>query len=585
MFDQKRGTARLLVLTATAPSGETVLSSFQLGATSDGPTVVHEKSLAVELPPASAQQQQQQQQPAALSACFQWPKTLYTMWPAGEVVAHDVGRGGELLAKPAAGSDNSEPEPLKGKLVVAVAAVALKSASASKKRTKSSASAGGAEAGIVLEAFNSSHILMVGVDSGSARPVALLWNTTFSSLTARIHLDANESGERAKIGTILSAVRMSASCIVVAAKHAVVALSVQDKAATGTLAAALGSMAVTKEALTDACLEDLANPIFAHTPADLTGFATVAPAGEAAGWFGAAMERDAELDELGAVLTKPSKVSTLSKFNEAFTAYLKACMLKKKRLGRQPRGTTAGPKLSSEMAVAIVKACLKEKRYFPEDALVQLVKLHCLTYQQCPELYEAAQKAKRQTLLHACTLHLDGIEEAAVVKCAAGLYARDKLASTQPDPANLGNHSEFYAFLRHVFSRTWDESKLVVALQTVSIDAAVGIVQGIRMWLELHADNQRDALCMVGAVHGPVPTLAQVVMWLGFVIDSLFTVLVLAEESHTLLDAINDIIIGHTELCKQFRDQLGLLPYFFARKQLPGSHAEIGPYTIEYIEL
>ena len=398
-------------------------------------------------------------------------------------------------------------------------------------------------------------------------------------------MTSSVAGERCKVGKILSAVRMSASCMVVAAKHAVVALSVQDKAATGTLAAALGSMAVTKTALTEACHHEMAAPIFAHTPADLAGFETAAADGEEAGWVAAASARDAELTALGEVLTKPRTVSTLPKFNEAFTAYLKACMLKKKKLGGQPRGATAGPKLSSEMAVAIVQACLKETRYFPEDALVQLVKLHCLTYQQCPELYEAAQKPKRQTLLHACTLHLDGVEEAAVVQCASRLYARDSEASKQPDPASLGSHSEFYAFLRHVMSRTWDESKLVVALQSVTIDAAVGIVQGIRMWLTLHADNQRDALCIAGVVHGPVPTLAQVVMWLGFVIDSLFTVLVLAEESHALLDAINDIVLGHTELCKQFRDQLGLLPYFFARKQLPGSHAEIGPYTIEYVDL
>jgi hypothetical protein len=45
-----------------------------------------------------------------------------------------------------------------------------------------------------------------------------------------------------------------------------------------------------------------------------------------------------------------------------------------------------------------------------------------------------------------------------------------------------------------------------------------------------------------------VPTLGQVAVWLGYVIDSLFTVLVLAEESHTLLDAINEIVLGYGAL-------------------------------------
>ena len=193
LFDQKRGTARLVVLTTALNSsgsgGGSTLASFILFATDTGPKLVQETVQAVALPAPKQQQQQQQQassMPGAVAACFQWPKTLYTFWPGGELVAHDLGRGGEQLAK----ASTSTLETLDGKLVVAVSALAVKAPSASKKRTKSA----DAETGVVLEAFNSTHILMAGADAKSKRPVALLWNTTYASLTARVHLDENESG-------------------------------------------------------------------------------------------------------------------------------------------------------------------------------------------------------------------------------------------------------------------------------------------------------------------------------------------------------------------------------------------------------
>jgi hypothetical protein len=52
-------------------------------------------------------------------------------------------------------------------------------------------------------------------------------------------------------------------------------------------------------------------------------------------------------------------------------------MLPKKKLANAPPGTTSGPKVSPVIAAQIVEAAIKnEKKYFPEEALIQLVKLH-----------------------------------------------------------------------------------------------------------------------------------------------------------------------------------------------------------------
>ena len=64
-----------------------------------------------------------------------------------------------------------------------------------------------------------------------------------------------------------------------------------------------------------------------------------------------------------------------------------------------------------------------------------------------------------------------------------------------PDPLAV---PDFAAFLRHVLCRAWDESKLVVALQSLEISAVHAIMQALGEWLRLHLENQPDALAEAG---------------------------------------------------------------------------------------
>jgi hypothetical protein len=184
--------------------------------------------------------------------------------------------------------------------------------------------------------------------------------------------------------------------------------------------------------------------------------------------------------------------------------------------------------VSNEVALAVVRYCLAENRYFPEEALVTLVKLHCLSHSRCPELFAAAAAAAdRQALLHACTMHLHGMDESAVVTCIGTLHVRAAAGSGEGHPTaptaaaemeveadgeqrgetalDAATETELAAYLRHVFSRSWDESKVIVALQGLGVDAVYAIIQALQRWMLLHADNQQEALCIAG-FHGSVAT-------------------------------------------------------------------------------
>jgi hypothetical protein len=122
------------------------------------------------------------------------------------VVSHDLGRGGELLGKTNADGGDGDSDDRSGidaKTLFSVGVLALqggehstsadaaapKSGSAkSKKRGKSGAGTDedGSDAGeentqVVMEAFNSTHIVLAGVERTSRRPIVMLWYRARSS--------------------------------------------------------------------------------------------------------------------------------------------------------------------------------------------------------------------------------------------------------------------------------------------------------------------------------------------------------------------------------------------------------------------
>lgn len=130
--------------------------------------------------------------------------------------------------------------------------------------------------------------------------------------------------------------------------------------------------------------------------------------------------------------------------------------------------------------------------------------------------------------------------------------------------------------------QAWDEHRLIQGLKALSLELVLAVIKIIAMWLQYYADNEEATQAKMRCT-GPVPTFSQVVLWLGHIIDAHFLALVLSEDCHETLGRLNEILLTHTDLCKQLRDHVGLLSHFLSRKPLPGSHAEIGPYTIEYI--
>ena len=78
---------------------------------------------------------------------------------------------------------------------------------------------------------------------------------------------------------------------------------------------------------------------------------------------------------------------------------------------------------------------------------------------------------------------------------------------------------------------------------------------------------------------------SQVVDWAAAVVDAKFATLVHSAESHDVLREINALLLQQQELCEQMTGISGLLGRLMEGQPLPRSHAEIGAYSIEILDL
>ena len=463
-------------------------------------------------------------------------------------------------------------------------------AASKSKRGRGKAKGGGAPAAeVFLAAVGDGHVVLGGPADGTKHPTALLIDTTYGALKGRINLytaQGEDAGEVVEAITGLACV--NESCVAVGTGHSVATLAVDRKAAQGTpatLASVLGSLAVTKSVLTPECAAQIADPVMAHTVAF--------PRIHGAGWEVDAQQQDVDLNAIAADLLDTTKQTTAAKFDAALGVYIRACKPRRKDRDCDPPGTLYRVDISQHVATQVVEQCLRAEEkegagpryaFFPLVGLTKLVKTKCLSYRDCSGLLEAALEPGRFGLLLACVTHMSAIDEPAIVHSLAVVHERGREDETamKDVEAEAGAESEFQSFFRHVMWQAWDGQRLIQALKSVAIDVVQAAIEVIAFWLQYYADheqaNQAQLKCS-----GPIPVFSQVVLWLGHIIDSHFLALVLSDESHGTLTRLNDILLLHTDLCKQLRDHVGLLSHFLSKKPLPGSHAEVGPYTIEYI--
>eukprot|EP00038_Savillea_parva_P005301 m.150871 g.150871 ORF g.150871 m.150871 type:complete len:460 (-) comp11689_c1_seq3:344-1723(-) len=434
-----------------------------------------------------------------------------------------------------------------------------------------------------MVACTPSHLALLAKVGEPTTLCGFLWDTAYGTLQSDADVGRFTGVKWSPTDSVTGAMGRGAGCAIFASTGTVVALNFPDGAAEGTLKAAVGKLGASRRVVTDAWAERSTAAVaqFATAASGLRGRAARRAEGAAETFRATA---DGHLDKV----MDPSECATAKALDKAVEAFVEAYKSASFELV-----TDGGLQYH---VLRILQRCLDEQRYFPMRAIERLLELKCVSLHHCPTILDVALDSARRPLLRACLIHLDGITEKVLMQCFVELHGRNKDAPAAPSDASEKPETELQEFLRLAYCRGWSEDALIAALLPLSLDGVLFLVENLRWWLAEHRDSPAVADEALAAplvsrqrtgrkTLGPTPTQAQVLDWIAAIVDAKFSTLIHSIETHQLIREINDLLQEEHEVCEQMMGMSGLLERFINGKALPRSHAEIGPYSIELLNL
>jgi hypothetical protein len=491
LTEHKTSTSRVLMLTRAGASGdgEVRVSSRLIpsGATELSPA----KSRALQAPGCGC-----------LTACFQWPSSLYTLWEDGSLRVCDIGRGGATLdlatADGSTGSSSGSAAAAASAAITAVdASGGLALVQAAVFRGFSAEEDGDRQGVAVMVASTTSHLAILARVGSPTELRGFLWDTAFGTLQADADVGKFTGVQWSPNDTVTGGLGKGPQCAIFSTSGTVVALNFPEGAAAGTLAAAVNKLGSSRRVVTDDWALEAAGAVAAfQAPVNLLG-----GKGDGGKLAKEVERRSAAVAALVAKAVDPSTCGTAAALDKAVAACIDALS------DADPASGTDGG--LQHHAATLVRRCLSEARYFPAAAIERLLAMRCLSCHHCPEVLSLAVEKRQRSLLRACLVHLDGVTEAALLGCFHTLHARNGDAS--PAPVQGEPETEMQEFLRLSYARGWNEEELIRALRPVKMDGVLCLAENLRWWLaRLGEAGVKDAAAAASEAAGPTPNQAQV---------------------------------------------------------------------------
>ena len=421
LTEQKTSTSRVLLLTrgGAAGDGEVRISSRLIP---PGATELSDAKTRVLKAPGCG----------CLTACFQWPSSLYTLWEDGSLCVSDIGRGGGALDSALAEGDGAASAADTSDAIAAVQSAVFRGFSAEDD--------GDRQGVAVMVASTTSHLAILARVGSPTELRGFLWDTAFGTLQADADVGRFTGVQWSPNDTVTGGLGKGPQCAIFSTSGTVVALNFPEGAAAGTLAAAVNKLALSRRVVTDGWALDAAGavPTF-HAPINLLG-------AKGDGKLAKEVERrTAAVQALVAKALDPGSCGTAAALDKAVAACIDAFSD-----SDEMAGTDGG---LQHHAAVLARRCLDETRYFHAAALERLLALRCLSFHHCPDALTLAVEKRQRALLRACLVHLDGVTEAALLACFHTLHARNGEAPAAPVDGESETELQEFLRLSYVHSR------------------------------------------------------------------------------------------------------------------------------------
>ncbi|XP_048411465.1 nucleolar protein 11-like [Stegostoma tigrinum] len=283
----------------------------------------------------------------------------------------------------------------------------------------------------------------------------------------------------------------------------------------------------------------------------------------------------------------------------------------------------------SQIATILVSRCKTQVKFYPQKALMNIVKTQMLSYSLCPDLMGVALQEADYSLLQFCLQQFPDIPEAVTCACLKlFLSANDSDLENIPvdlrsvpsyveldqNPSKAQDKKEIVengfspllleedscdgkqtrdplqtnvkptcpvslkraALLNEILLSSYSESFLLPFLKDLSVPQVMLFLQYMQYLYAKHCETVNAKL-----PGSRIPTVNQVLDWISLLLDAHFTVLVMAKEAHELITHLHKFIRSQVKFYSQLSKIEGSLQNLHQLKPKKND----GLYSIEVIEI
>ncbi|XP_072414963.1 nucleolar protein 11-like [Chiloscyllium punctatum] len=282
----------------------------------------------------------------------------------------------------------------------------------------------------------------------------------------------------------------------------------------------------------------------------------------------------------------------------------------------------------AQIATILVSRCKTQVKFYPQKALMNILKTQMLSYSLCPDLMGVALQEADYSLLQFCLQHFPDIPEAVTCACLK-LFLSANDSDLENIPVDLGCVASYIeldqnpskaeekmvivengfgplleedscdgkqthdplqtnvkpicpvglkraALLNEILLSRYSESFLLPLLKDLSVPQVMLFLQYIQYLYAKHCETVNIKLPGTR-----IPTVNQVLDWISLLLDAHFTMLVMATEAHELITHLHKFIRSQV----RFYSQLSKIEGSLQNLHLLKSQKNDGLYSIEVIEI
>jgi len=452
------------------------------------------------------------------------------------------------------------------------------------------------KSGFVATVVQPSFIAFAGMKQSSN--IITVWDVKYGTLQAEQILERNTFEPSQLTDTfrlnLISIKSSSGDYIILADVTSVWACNVN--LSTLSLLSVVGKMNETANHLSPAGIKTFVTP-----PSLVIGNVSNDLESDPAFWQGELEKAEKKEQRTLNLLMSSDKTRTEEQFNQHFFSYVESKKVQLSRIvpaeqsdDEDDDSTLKGQikdaitiDVSHHFAIQVLSRCFTEPNFFPERVVEFMISTKMVSASETKILRKLIDK-KQLNLIEKSLIHIVDIPEPDLVRLIKYFISevqesdiQDFLDKKQTKNLIFDGDSPKRFFLYLITSAPRNDIFLQGSLKALKAEEVLTLLQFLTEMLQRYSLHHEVNLKAV--INTRIPTYAQVLDWVSVVLDSHFTQLVLAKESHAMLKELQTLIAHEVDICDKIESLPGRISHLLNKFNPPAKKPS--SYSIEILDI